>query len=632
MTDEERRIRIAELEGLLAKAKDDYYNKHQPTVADEVYDAWVDELSELDIINQVVISIGAPPVSEWKKVKHENPMGSLDKVNALEEMTNWVVTNAPGEALLVTEKLDGISVQIRYYGGKLVQATTRGDGHTGEDITPNVLKMKGIQPRLPKRLNLTLRGEIILLKSDYQAWFKDDYANTRNSAGGIAKRYDGRGCEHLTVMLYQVVDGMSFATEEDQFRFLQESGFTTPWWALSGMWMGIKTPHDIWVDYQQGKRDRLDYDIDGLVVRVNNLAKQLALGEKDLRPKGAVAFKFAAITKDTIIRQILRQTGGTGRITPVAVFDQVNLMGAMVTNASLYNWKYIKDLGVDVGSRVLVARANDVIPRVVSLVKSTETINQPPETCDTCGAKVVQDGEYHVCPNWEGCPAQVVGRLSQWITTLNVLEWGDTLLEKLVSSGLVKSVPDLYLLTEPQVGGLDRMGTKLAAKVLENLNAKKDLPLETVLGALSIPGVAVSTIKMVMEAGYDSLDAIRAATRDQLGHVNGLGPVKADSLFNWLQTHGHIVDELQLTGVAILDKVKGKLTGQSFCFTGTMVRKRPDLEAMVTANGGEVKASVTRKLTYLVASDSSTTKAATAKKYGTLVITEDEFLVLVGQG
>jgi len=628
MTDDERRARIKELEGLISNAKDAYYNR-QSAVADEVYDAWVDELSELDAINRVVVSIGAPTVSEWKKVKHAYPMGSLNKVNALEEMTEWVSTNGPGESLLVTEKLDGISVQVKYYHGKLTQATTRGDGFIGEDITTNVLKMKGIMPRIPKKMDLILRGEIVLLKSDHEAWFKEDYANTRNAASGISKRYDGRGCEHLTVMFYQVVDGMVFTTEEDQFRFLQEHGFLTPWWALSGMWMGIKTPHAIWIDYQQGKRDRLDYDIDGLVVRLNDLAKQAALGAKDLRPKGAVAFKFAPVTRETIIRQILCQTGGTGRITPVAVFDPVTLMGAQVTNASLYNWKYIQTLGLDVGSRVLVARANDVIPRVVSLVKSTQTVSRPPETCEACGTKVIQDGEFHVCPNRDLCPAQVVGRISQWIATLNILEWGDVLLEKLVTSGLVKSVPDLYLLTEEQVGKLDRMGPKVAAKVLEKLNEKKDLPLEMILGALSIPGVAVSTVKMVMDAGYDTLDVIRGASLEQLEAVSGLGPVKAASLFNWLQNYGYIVDELQLAGVSILDRVKGKFTGMSFCFTGTMERKRPDLEEMVKVNGGEVKSSVTKKLTYLVASDSSTTKAATARKYGTKVISEGEFLALV---
>lgn len=629
MTDEERRARISELERRLSEARDAYYNKQAPVMSDEEYDALSDELSELDAVNRVVVAIGAPPVSEWQKVRHEHPMGSLDKVNAMEEMTNWVNSRCPGESLLVTEKLDGISVQVKYVGGKLVQALTRGDGITGENITQNVLKMKGIQPRLSQKISATFRGEIILLRSDLQAWFKDDYANTRNAASGIAKRYDGRGCEHLTVMFYQVADGLKVATEEEQFKFLEGLGFTTPNWYLSGMWMGIKTPHDLWVDYQQGKRDRLDYDIDGLVVRINDLTKQAALGDKDLRPLGAVAFKFAAITRETVVRQILRQTGGTGRITPVAVFDPVNLLGANVTNASLYNWKYIRELGLDVGSRALVARANDVIPRVVKVIRSTETINQPPETCDACGAAVVQDGEFHVCPNRETCPAQVTGRISQWISSLNILEWGDTLLEKLVTIGLVKSVPDLYRLTPEQLEGLDRMGPKLAEKLLANLHAEKVLPMEVLLGSLSIPGIAASSIKMAMDAGIDTPEALRSAPLEALGKIPGFGPVKAETLFNWLRSYGQILDELAEVGVTVKEKVKGKFNGMSFCFTGTMHNKRPDLEAMVLDNGGEVKSSVTKKLTYLVLADHTTTKAATAKKYGTKLLTEEQFLQMV---
>lgn len=629
MTDAERRARIAELEQRISEARDAYYNKQIPVMSDEEFDALVDELSELDAINRVVVAVGAPPVSEWLKVKHDLPMGSLDKVNALEEMTHWINTRCAGEALLVTEKLDGISVQLKYVGGKLMQAVTRGDGFTGEDITSNVRRMKGVQDRLAKKVSGVFRGEIILLRSDHQAWFKDDYANTRNAAAGIAKRYDGRGCEHLTVMLYQVADGVKLATEEEQFRFLESLGFIVPNWHLSGMWMGIKTPHDLWIDYQQGKRERLDYDIDGLVIRINDMTKQAALGDKDLRPLGAVAFKFAAVTRETVVRQILCQTGGTGRITPVAVFDPVNLLGATVTNASLYNWKYIRELGLDVGSRVLVARANDVIPRVVKVVRSTESIHSPPETCGSCGSKVAQDGEFHICPNRDGCPAQVTGRISQWISSLNILEWGDILLEKLVASGLVKAVPDLYRLTTEQLEGLDRMGPKLAEKLLANLHAEKVLPLDTLLGSLSIPGIAASSVKMAMDAGFDTLESLRAASKESLGKIPGFGPVKAETLFNWLQQYGGLIDELAAVGVTIKEKVVGKFNGMSFCFTGTMVRKRPDLEAMVISNGGEVKSSVTKKLTYLVLADTSTTKAASAKKYGTKLLTEDEFLQMV---
>lgn len=628
MTDAERLARVKELERLIGEAREAYYNK-DAIVPDATYDAWADELSDLDALNHVITAVGAPPVSEWLKVKHDNPMGSLNKVNALEEMTDWVNTYAPGESLLVTEKLDGISIHVRYYGGKFTQAITRGDGHTGEDITLNVGRMKGVPEKLPKRISCSLRGEIVLLKSDHQAWFKDDYANTRNAASGIAKRYDGRGCDHLTVMFYQVTDGVSFATEEEQFRFMVELGLITPWWVLSGMGTGTKTPHDIWAEYQLSKRDRLDYEIDGLVVRLNDLSKQMSLGEKDLRPRGAVAFKFASISRETTVTKILRQTGGTGRITPVAVFDPVSLLGATVTNASLYNWKYIRDLGLDVGARVLVARANDVIPRVVALVKGTGTVAQPPTHCSSCGAGVVQDGEYHVCPNHEGCPAQVVGRVAQWIASLNILEWGDVLLEKLVSTGLVKAIPDLYRLTEDQVAGLDRMGPKVAQKVLSLLHEKKELPLEILLGSLSIPNIATSTIKMAMEAGYDDIPKLRSASLEQLEKINGIGPIKAAILHKWLKEQSGIVEELISVGVTMKAKVKGKLTGLTFCFTGAMVHKRPELEALVAVNGGEVKSSVTKTLTYLVLADTTTTKAAAAKKNGTKCLTEDEFLALV---
>lgn len=628
VTDTEIRARIDELERLITESRSTYYNR-QPTVTDEIYDAWVDELSELDTINRVVVAVGSPVVSEWAKVRHDSSMGSLNKVNAMEEMTDWVNTYAPGETLLVTEKLDGISLHARYVDGRFTQGLTRGDGAVGEDITVNVAKMKGVPERLPKRVTCDLRGEIMLLKSDLASKFNGDYANTRNAASGISKRYDGRGCEHLTVFFYKVSRGPEFATEEEQFKFLTSMGLRTPSWMLSGMWMGVKTPHDIWVDYQQSKRDQLDYDIDGLVVRVNDLPKQFALGERDLRPIGAVAFKFAPVTRETMLRGITWQTGGTGRITPVAQFDPVNLLGAMVSNASLYNAKYIRDLKLDIGSRILVARANDVIPRVVAVVRGTNTIAVAPAACPSCGGLTMQDGEYLVCTNHIRCPAQLVGRLAQWIKGLEILEWGDVLLEKLVASKLVVSVPDLYQLTEGKLAELDRMGPKLAAKLLANLHAKKTLPLEVLLGSLSIPNVAVSTVKAVIDAGYDDLSKIQSVTLGNLSKVAGLGPVKARSLNNWLVDNRSTLEALQAVGVTPQERTKGKFTGLSFCFTGEMQNKRGDLEAMVKSLGGEVKSSVTKKLSYLVLADTTTTKAASAQKYGVKCLSEDDFLKLV---
>jgi DNA ligase (NAD+) len=627
MTTYEEEDRIKELEGLISKAQDDYHNK-TPTVTDDIYDAWVDELSDLNAVSFYLKAVGAPPVSEWVKVKHLHPMSSLNKVNTFEEMSEWVTTYAPGEELVGSEKLDGISVSVRYVNGKLTQALTRGDGKIGEDITVNVARMQGVPDKIPRKMTCLIRGEIILRKTEFEAHFKDK-ANTRNAASGVAKRYDGQGCEYLTVLFYKVLGGPKLDTEADQFKFIESMGLQTPGWSLLKVTPGSKTPLDIWVEYHESKRDKLNYDIDGLVFSVNDLGKKFLLGEKDMRPVGAVAFKFAPATRESVLRGITWQTGGTGRITPVANFDTVNLLGTEVENASLYNWKYINTLKLDIGAKILVARANDVIPRVNSVILGVGTVAAPPINCPSCGAEVVQEGEFHVCPNRDACPAQVVGRLSQWLANLGILEWGDVLLEKLTSAGLVKSIPDLYKLTEAQVSGLERMGATSAAKVLGLLHEKKLLTLDLMLGSLCIPGIAQSTIKLLMDSGYDDIYKLRELDLGTLSKVKGIGPVKSAVLSKWIKESSSVVDELDQVGVQVQDPIRGKFSGMYFCFTGTMNNKREDLEQMVRDNGGEAKDSVTKKLTYLVAADTTTTKASKARKYGTKCISEEEFLALV---
>ena len=565
MSDEDR---IVELQRLIKKARDDYYNK-TPTVSDEIFDSWVDELNDLDAFNSVLSEVGAPPVSEWVKVRHDTPMGSLNKVNTPEEMADWLQTYAPDGKVVISEKLDGISLKVRYINGKLTQAVTRGDGKIGEDITVNAKKMKGVPGQIPGQVSCSVRGEVILRKSDLNAHFKDVYANTRNAASGLAKRYDGRGCEHLTVLFYKLIihgkipPTYSLAaplTEEQQYRFIESLGLSTPWWTVSS------TPQEIWADYQKTKRDQIDYDIDGLVVTVNDLNKQFALGEKDLRPIGSIAFKFAGINRETTLRGFTLQTGATGVITPVANFDTVSLLGANVSNASVYNWRYIQTLGLNIGAKILVARANDVIPRIIAVVSGVGTTYPPPTKCPSCGSAVVQKGEFHVCLNKEGCPAQIIGRVSQWLANLGVLEWGGVLIEKLVTMGLVKSVPDLYRLTVKQLSGLDRMGDTSATKALELLHANKLLTLDIMLGSLCIPGIAVSTIKTVMLAGYDALDKLRSATAGDLGKINGIGPVKAETIYQWVQTQSGFVEELASVGVNVQEPIRGKLSGKKLLF------------------------------------------------------------------
>lgn len=628
------RLRIAELEGLISKHRLEYYNG-EPTVPDEVYDAWKDELAELKPRSLAVTAIGAPPpeVSEWKKVQHTILMGSLDKVNTLDELTKWLIgCSALQERLLVTEKLDGISIHIHYESGAFSQAVTRGDGTTGEDISVNVAKMRGVPGKLPKKFTGSVRGEIIITKSDFAAHFVNEYENTRNAAFGISKRYDGKGCELLQVIFYQVVEGKDFEHEAEQYEWLEQMGFKIPNWYVTMMIPGVRTPHDLWVEYQQTKRAELDYEIDGLVVRLDNMVKQIALGETDGRPNGARAFKFAPITRETVLRGIQNQTGGMGIITPVAVFDPIRLVGVTVTNASLYNWRYIRELGIDIGARILVARANDVIPRVVRVTLGTGSVAQPPATCPSCGSQTEFVGEHLTCGNVGDCPAQTEGRIKRYVKALKILEWGDILIEKLVAKGFVTNVADLYRLSEDDLASLERMGKRSAQQARTNLWEKNPIPIEDFLGALSIRLCAQSTIKLAVDAGYDTLEKLKAATVSQLQAIEGFGPERSESLVVWFKRYPTAVDNILAAGLKIKVRIKGNLTGKSFCFTGTSNRPRTELEELARAAGGEVKTTVSKKLTYLVTPGGNwtSTKVQAAKKNGTHCITEDEFLKMVG--
>lgn len=634
--------RVQELEAKIAKARHDYYN-NQPSVSDEVYDAWLDELAEVKEDSPAVTAIGAPPVSAWPKVEHTISMGSLDKVQTIDEMTDWVQRHgrerrqlASGhEPLLVTEKLDGISVGLKYVKGKFVQALTRGDGQIGEDITPNVARMKGVLHKLSKPVTMMVRGEIVLFKEDHAKHFPH-MANPRNAASGTSKRLDGQGSEHLTVMVYEVpeVEGLELQTESEVFEFLETMGFKVPSWYRSAVAIGVRTPQDIWVDYQQSIREQLPYDIDGLVVRFDDLAYQMSLGERNGRPQGAVAFKFSAITRETKALRRVDQVGGTGRITPVAEFEPVRILGAKISRASLYNQKYVEQIGFYLGARILVSRSNDVIPSVVSVIHPHPegVVSQPPEVCPECGAKTERDGEYVVCPNVSECPAQTEGRIKQWVRELGILEWGPTLIQKAVEGGLVRTVPDLYRLKAASLAELDRMGETSANNAINQLWSVIPLPLEQFLGALGIPLCATTTIQTVVDAGLDTLDKVQAASKEQLMSIPGMGPRRAESLHGWLQRNSGLIEDLLGAGVTIKARPVGSLTGKSVCFTGKSNMKRAELIRLAEEAGGTVKKSVGRGLTYLVLADpnSSSSKAQAARKNGVECISEDGFLRLAG--
>lgn len=362
--------KIDRLVDTIKRARKAYYDGPAPIMDDATYDALEDELRKLDPANPVLAMVGADPTgSGWPKVKHEIPMGSLQKSQTEADLAGWFKSRGVNTPVCVSDKLDGISIGLRYEHGKLVQGLTRGDGETGEDITRNVLLMQGAVKQLPKTVKgkslpdvVYVRGEVVVKKSDFADHFKGD-SNPRNTASGTAKRQsDPAKCKFLTILAYQwLPDGMAPEFKCDEFYSLVEAGFQTAKFKV------CKTEDDVLALYQEyidTARDSLDYLIDGLVVDIDDRDVREGKGTTDGRPKGAVAFKFPHEAKETVLREIRWQVGHSGRITPVAEFDEVVLAGARVRQASLATADRVKKLRLFEGCRILVSRRNDVIPRV----------------------------------------------------------------------------------------------------------------------------------------------------------------------------------------------------------------------------------------------------------------------------
>lgn len=616
--------KIKELEQKINKARKDYYNGNS-TVSDKIFDTWISELELLDPKNPEVIGIGSEPVSIWEKYTHKIPMGSLNKSQTDVEIKEWMDKYSESEYLL-TLKLDGLSISLVYENGVLVKAATRGAGTVGELITKNVIKMSGVPLRLKDKINITVRGEIILSKENFKKYFQGS-SNERNAASGTCRRFDGENCDKLDVLSYQLFsDDLNLKTFKEQFDKLNDLGFKVPTYYIGKNYSEIL---NIKKEYDLKLRDEYEYIIDGLVMHVNDISKHEQYGYLNMRPYASLAIKFDSIFKEGIIESIETQVGNSGRLTPVATLNPpVDLLGTKVSRASLHNFSNINELGVGVGAKVLVCRKNDVIPYIEEVIEEPKEIYKQPEYCPKCNTSVINVGEYVQCPNTSSCIAQVEGRIINWIKDLNILEWGESLIKKLVESNKVNTIADLYKLTVNDLSSLDRMGDKSAKKCYDILHSNKEIPLDIFIGALSIPGIGSSTIKLIMDAGCDELTKFGQLKAEHFEKVAGVGPIKAKSLAEGLINNQKLIIDLLANGIKIKDKIIGKLTGKSFCFSGNMVNKRQNLEAMVIKNGGQVKSSVGKGLSFLVLGDKNSTssKAVAAKKNNTEVISEEDFL------
>ncbi len=633
--------RVAELEALVARHQDLYYNG-QPELSDAEFDELWDELAALDPGNALLSRVGADLADGWPKARHLMPMGSQAKASNPEDFLAWCAKTAHPE-YLVQYKLDGASLELQYEEGRLLRAVTRGDGEVGDDITPNARRMRGVLSSLPEPFSGGLRGEVLMTREVHASKYADK-ANCRNAANGLMKRKDGLGSEDLLVLCYDALGSVPargqgdlfggparvspFSDELQKLEWLSRMGFQTAPLRLCATGEEVVAYRAQVMDL----RPSLPYDIDGLVVKGRDIDPEDMARS---RPDKQIAFKFSLEEAVSTLRAVEWSESGS-LYTPIGIIDPVRLAGTTVQRANLCNTNIIGSLGLKLGSRVVITKRGEIIPKIEGLVENPPGAAEieAPARC-SCGAELVDEGTRLYCPN-EGCPKKELHRLEKWLSVLDVRDFGVGIIGKLHQSGRVREIADLYGLGIEELAGYERMGEKSAAKILRNLAAKAEVGLAQFVAGFDIEGIGELLAQKAVDAGFDSLDKLRAAKLEELARVDGYAEITARTLAEGLASLGPAMDRLLATGALRIKAPArgGALAGKSFCFTGELASmKRPEAAELVKELGGTVKASVTKGLSYLVTNDpgSGSDKNKKAAAYGVALIDEEAFLALVGR-
>ena len=631
--------RVEELEQLITKYQKSYYDG-EGEISDAEFDKLWDELKALDPKNAILHRVGADS-GNFAKIQHIMPMGSQEKAANPEQFLAWAEKHQYDE-YLVEYKLDGASLELQYEKGYLVRAVTRGDGTIGDDITANARKMGGVNAAIFKDGVLVpftggVRGEVIMTHQVHKDYFSDK-ANCRNAANGLMKRKDGQGSEYLKLITYDALstDGQTwFSNEEEKIKWLMACGFNV-------VKLVICKSADRVIAYRakvMEERKSIEYDIDGLVIKERKINLEDA---RRARPDHQIAFKFSLEEAVSTLRQVEWSING-GTYTPVAIFDEVELNGTKVQRASLANPDKMRQLGVRIGSHVVVVKRGEIIPKIESVVeeKNIETSEVPfPCTCEVCGTKLVDEGSRLFCPNKE-CSKRVLHQLLKYQSVVDIRDLGVTLITSLFNDQRLKSISDIYTLTvedlvpyflneESMEADKKSLG---AQKVYNSIQSHRKMKLSTFVGAFDIEGVAETSAEKLVAAGFNTLEKLLAAHEDHIASVPGFAEIMAHTIVEGLAENADEMRQLVAAGTISLEtEGEGKLSGKSFCFTGELnTMKRADAEALVKKNGGSIKSSVTKDLSYLVTNDttSGSSKNVKAAKFGIPIIDEKAFLELV---
>ena len=666
VTAEKAEKRLRELRKTLRYHSYLYYVENNPKISDYEYDKLFQELLALEQKFPNLVTpdspsqrVGASPLKEFKTVYHKTPMLSLGNAfddTDLIEFDKRVKREAKTNTVeYVTElKMDGLAVSIRYENGTLVQGSTRGDGLRGEDVTLNVKTIRNVPLKLfgneiPEVIEV--RGEVIMFKKDFEELNKERknrgeslFANPRNAAAGSLRQLDS----HITAQrkLHMIaygtgeIIGKEFKKHFELLKFLETIGFTiSPEAAICpDIQEAIKR-----CIYYTAHRDEYPFGADGVVIKVNDLNLQKQLGATSHEPRWAIAYKFPPEETETIIKDIIVQVGRTGTLTPVAIFDPVELEGSTVSRATLHNEDQIKRLDVRIGDHAIVRKAGSVIPEVVRVVKEKRSGKEipfkMPDRCPVCGGPVARlPGEAATrCIN-AACPAQVKERIIHFVSrgAMDIDSLGEKIIDQMVDKGLIRNYADLYYLKEEDLLKLERMGNKLAAKIINNIQESKGRPLTNLIYALGIFQVGKHTAQLLTNK-FKSLDDIMNASEEEIAEIEGIGPVTAKSIKNFFssQQNRDIIERLKEAGVKTEKEVKAEpenlpLDGVKIVFTGTLESlSRERAKEIVRNLGAETPNSVSKKTNLVVVGKDPGSKYERAQELGVKTIDEEEFLNLL---
>jgi len=638
-----------------------YYVKDAPEISDFEYDALMRRLEELEAAHPEYASpdsptqhVGGYALNTFAQVRHQVPLESLQDVFSFDELRAFgarmdgALTQTHDYS--VEPKIDGLSMSLEYENGVFVRGATRGDGITGEDVTENLRTLRNLPLTLENApAKLIVRGEVYMshevfavLNAERELLEQPLLANPRNAAAGSVRQQDPKvaAARKLDIIIFnlQFDSDRTFAAHTETLDYLASLGFpVVPYQRCETLDACCAR-----IDWIGDNRETFPFDIDGAVIKINDLAQRQYLGSTAKFPRWAVAYKYPPEKKESRVRDIVVQVGRTGVLTPKAVIEPVRLAGTTVTNATLHNQDFIDNLDLRIGDTVLVQKAGEIIPEILSVVREKRPEGtvpfHMPDTCPECGAPVVRDpdGAALRCTGAE-CPAQLLRNLTHFTSreAMDIDGVGPALLEQLVNAGLVRKASDLYSLDVQTLAQLDRMGLKSAQNAVAAIDRSKQNDLSKLLCALGIRQIGTKAARVLAQR-FGSMDALMNATVEELTAVDDIGEITAQFLQRWFADgqSRDLIESLKNAGVNMTSTEAPqdlRFAGKTFVLTGSLTRfTRDEAEALIADHGGKAAGSVSKKTSYVVAGEAAGSKLRKAQELGVPVLTEDEFLALLG--